>query len=136
MISPDQYQQIINKIIFGYLWIGKYSQEKLPDKIRTTVSADITLGGLKMIDCLIGYLNKSFVLDWVRKIKTNTNTAVSNIPMFYYKKLGGIEVFNSNTNVKSFNGLQYIEPYFWKYALQTWLKYKQIVKENEIQHVK
>ena len=83
-----------------------------------------------MID--IGDLNESFVLDWVRKIKTNTSTAVSNIPMFYYEKLGGIEVFNSNTNVKSFNGLQYIKPHFWKYALQTWLKNKQIVKENEI----
>ena len=64
-----------------------------------------------MIDT--GDLDKSFVLDWVRKIKTNTNTAVSNIPMFHYETLGGIEVFDSNTNVNSFNGLQYIKPYFW-----------------------
>ena len=117
---PNEELEQINRIFFRFLWKRKYSNKRAFEKVKRKVMCNPSKeGGLNMIN--IQALQKSFLINWARKLGGGERENWKAIPLIFYRKVGGIKVFECNTQSKDFKGLKLINNKFWINVLKTWL---------------
>ena len=80
---------------------------------------DIDSGGLRMVD--IDAIQKAIQLQWAKRLLSPGSEPWKVIPCNFFKRVGGLAVFESNVNAKKFKGMGHIDSIFWKEVLSTWL---------------
>ena len=114
------YLDIINKIIFRFIWKKHLSNNKPIERVkRNTICSQKQFGGLNMID--IYTMQNSFLLEWAEKYLSQDDEPWKFLVHFFLKRVGGRCAFKSNLEAKSFKGLDNIKTAFWKNVLCTWL---------------
>ena len=115
----------INYIFYSFLWKKKMDGKKPSEKIRrAVVCSDYECGGLRMID--MEKLQDSILLEWAEALINPEVKEWKNLALFHFRHLGGISVFKSKVNSKTFKGLEYVDSMFWKDVLIRWLDFNNI----------
>ena len=78
-------------------------------------------GGLNMIN--IELMQKSFILEWARRLIEPTNESWKYAPLYFLSKVGGRKVFDCNTKQNEFKGDNMIKNAFWKNVTKSWCAY-------------
>lgn len=122
LLIPDNVLTEINRICFRFLWKKRFNNKRAFEKVkRKTLCTTYEEGGLKMID--IFNVQESIFLTWVEKLLSREDHDWKSIARHFYKQVGGMSVFRSNTRNKEFKGYNLIGNDFWEQALKIWLKF-------------
>ena len=124
---PVNYVKEINRISFEFIWEGK------PPKIkRKTIIANISHGGLKMMDFEL--MDKALKIAWIKRITDQNDPAWKVIPEFTTAQYGGLPFLtNCQYDTKNLN-LDNLPP-FYRTLLKYWQEYNTIkfAEEHHIQ---
>ena len=132
LLMPNSVVDRINQIIFRFLWKKKFNNRKAFEKVkRKVMCTDYTEGGLKMIN--IDQMKKSFLLNWIGKLSTDSKEPWKVIPTTQFNKLGkDMSVFYSSVSSQKFEGMKQIKSVFWQSVLQVWLDNNEIQKDTNM----
>ncbi len=116
---PDEVLTKINRMFFSFLWKRTYSNKKAIEKVkRKTMYSSYCTGGMNMIN--IELMQKSFLIDWARKLLLPADDGWKSAPVSFLRGVGGKKIFNSIINKNELIGLENIKNKFWKKVVQTW----------------
>jgi len=94
LATPKSFIEDVNKTIFKFIWKGK------PPKIKkSTLTADLNQGGLKMTDFTL--FDKALKASWIKRFeKANQNSIWKIIPLHFLQHYGGEFVLKCNYDVR------------------------------------
>ena len=110
--------------MFRFIWNNTPNNtKKVTEKVkREYLCKSKEAGGLGMINLL--NMQDSFYLHWAIKLLSDSEYSWKTIPINNFKPVGGLSVFQSSVDMKSFKGEKLIDSSFWKKVLFSWLKHK------------
>ena len=120
---PDKILKEINTLLYRFLWRKKDCNRRAFEKVkRTVLNSDIEKGGLKMID--FKTMQESFICERIAKLIRNENESKWTwIPRLHLKYFGkDYACLASTVGPKKFKGIEYVQSFYWKRAVLTWLK--------------
>ena len=130
---PDWVINELNTCFFTFLWKNNNGDSKrVRERVkRQVLYNDIYDGGLSMVN--LRDFQDGFILGWVEKLLTeNENAEWTKIPIDNFKKVGGKEIFETETAVKDMKGKHDMYTHFWVNALDRWQKLKNNNTSGEI----
>ena len=121
LVLPDSVIDIIDSLIFQFLWmktdLGKRATEKIK---RTTLCLPVEQGGISMIS--IKDQQQVMLIKWLYRGSKKTCTHYTMINN-HFKHLGGIEyILKCSAGTRCFKGLPQVTSVFWQKALIAWTK--------------
>ncbi|MEM6737394.1 MAG: reverse transcriptase domain-containing protein [Bacteroidota bacterium] len=130
LFLPEDIIKEITRICFNYIWKKKTTNKKAFEKVKRTIMCnDHEEGGLKMIDFYA--LQKSFVLNWVKKLYESNESRCTIASLSFFKPLKKSEVVNWACQKENMKGLELISNHFWKEALKCWADFNWNINKNE-----
>ena len=131
IVLPQNVLREINTMFFKFLWSNSPINNNASEKIKRTIMYnDYSSGGLKMIDII--KFQESIMLEWVEKLLSREMCNWKTLPIFFFKHLGGLNVFRCNVPPEQFQGLKSIKSTFWRAILINWLKHTHGHNSNTI----
>ena len=122
IVLPQNVLGEINTMFFKFLWSNSSINNNVSEKVKRTVMFnDYSSGGLKMIDII--KFQESIMLEWVENLLSEESCHWKALPIFFFKNLGGVNVFRCNVPPEQFQGLNLIKSTFWRAILMNWLKH-------------
>ena len=122
---PDWVINELNTCFFTFIWKNNNGDDKrVRERVkRQVLYNDIYDGGLSMVN--LRDFQDGFILGWVEKLLTeNENAEWTKIPIDNFKKVGGKEIFETETGVTDMKGKHDMYNHFWVNALDRWQKLK------------
>ena len=119
---PSKVIDEINTILYRFIWKKNNLDKKAWERVKRKVLCNSKeKGGLCMID--LKKFQDSFLIEWAVKLLTEKNEKWTHIPNYLLQKLGGIEVFKSDVELKDFKGEENIQSPFWKKVVHAWIEH-------------
>ena len=127
---PSKILEIIDKMLFQFLWGNGDQNKKVPEKVRrSTVCLPIEEGGLGMIS--VQDQQQVMLISWIRKGMNCENSTQRKLIDYFLKDVGGLKyIYRSDLNIKTFREIKSIKSTFWKEVVTSWLKLDKSAFDN------
>ena len=119
----------INSIMFSFIWKNDNNKKSIEKVKREVLCMDYANGGLKMFDML--NVQDSYLLNWGERLLCEEISNWDSLPIFFYRKVGGKIVFESNVRSVDFKGINLVENKFWRKVLTKWLDSKNVYIDDD-----
>ena len=130
---PTHILEIIENIIFKFLWVTDSNKNGFERLNRNTLCLPISEGGVGMIS--IKDQQKTFLMKWLHRLNSGSrNKTHHKIINYLFKNIGGLEYFlECDSTPNLFKGLETIKSHYWKQSIIAWLEFdKSNFTENNI----